>query len=104
MDYTILNGIRKEIKAAVRKMQSSHIPHKHIGNTTIQAAVFTENKLDTGRQTHTTQGVRKIHGELGRKGREAIRLAPVPMDENTKEDLSFHCWPPLLGCPICDLS
>ena len=72
--------------------------------TTIQAAVFTENKLDTGRKTHTTPGVRKIHGELGRKGREAIRLAPVPMDENTQEDLSFHCWPPLLGCPICDLS
>lgn len=94
MNYTILNGIGKEIKAAIRKMQSSHTPHKHIGNTPIQAAIFIENKLYTGRQTHITKAVRKIHGELGRKGREAIRLAPVPMDEDTEEDLSFQCWPP----------
>lgn len=100
VNYTILNGIGKEIKAAIRKMQSSHTPHKHIGNTSIQAAIFIENKLYTGRQTHITKAVRKIHGELGRKGREAIRLAPVPMDEDTEEDLSFQCWPPQLGCPV----
>ena len=44
VNYTILNGIGKEIKAAIRKMQSSHTPHKHIGNTSIQAAIFIENK------------------------------------------------------------
>jgi hypothetical protein len=70
------------------------LPNKHMGNTSIQAAIFIENKLYTGKQTHITKVVRKIHGELGRKGREAIRLVPVPMNEDTEKDLFFQCWPP----------
>lgn len=49
-------------------------PYEHIKNTSTCRAILTENKLETGRKTHTNKIVRKIHVELGRKGREAIRL------------------------------
>lgn len=53
------------------KLPSSH---EHIKNISTHKTILTENKLETGRKTHTNKIVRKIHVELGRKGREAIRL------------------------------
>ena len=33
--------------------------------------------------------VRKIHKELGRKGKEAVRSGPAPLGGNTKEELDY---------------
>ena len=48
-------------------------------------------KLTEGWQkdTHSTEGVWRIHEELDRKGKEAIRLGPVPQGED-KEEKQHH--------------
>ena len=64
---------------------AAQLPHKHSKNTSTCGAILTENKLETERKTQTTKVVRKIHTELGRKGREAIRSGPASLGRDKKE-------------------
>ena len=59
---------------------------EHSKNTSTCGTILTENQQETGRKTHTTKAVRKIHTDSGRKRREAIKSGIVTLGGDTEKE------------------
>ena len=55
----------------------THLPHKHMPNTSTRGAILRENKLETGRLLQGPSCRRDPHG-TGREGQDVVELGPAP--------------------------
>lgn len=67
--------------------------HEYIKHTFTRRAILTENKLETGRKTHTIKAIKKIHTKSGRR-RAVSRLGPVPHGGQRKRRMKKFQDPP----------